>query len=143
MLDVQQYLPTWRGDYPHMFPLDKEVWNKFLAKYGNLYKGFQYDVTCGMTSEPEPHWTEPTIKDAQILSKLRIDVVGESQDFIDIIEVKPRGNMSAIGQLLTYRQHYTADYEPQKPVRMVLVCSDIDPNIVQLAEDNKIIYMVV
>jgi hypothetical protein len=126
-----------------MFPLDKEVWERFIAKYGPMYLGFQYDITVGITSERIVNLPEPYKKDATILSKLRIDAVGESPSNIDIIEVKPRGNMAGIGQLLTYKNHYLEEYKPTKPVRMVLVCADIDPNIIPLAEQNGIVYMVV
>jgi hypothetical protein len=143
MQDTTQYPPISQDKYPHMFPLDKAVWERFIAKYGPMYLGFQYDVTCGITSSEYGKLADPYKKDATILSKLRIDAVGEAPSTMDIIEVKPKGNMAAIGQLLTYKQHYTNDYKPVKPVRMVLVCENIDPNIIQLAEDNGIVYIVV
>ena len=143
MLDTTQYPPELMTKYPHMFPLDKIVWNKFLAKYSGQYLNFKYDVTCGMTSENMPDWNESTIKDKEILSKLRIDAVGETPGFFDIIEVKPRGNMSGIGQLLTYQNHYIKEYQPTKPTRKILVCEEIDPNIIELCNQYGIIYMVV
>ena len=143
MLDTTQYPPELMHKYPHMFPLDKIVWNKFLAKYSGQYLNFMYDVTCGIQAEMQPDWNSSTKKDAAILSKLRIDAVGETPGFIDIIEVKPRGNMSAIGQLLTYENHYIKEYQPIKPTRKVLVCEEIDPNIAEICDNNKIIYMVV
>jgi hypothetical protein len=126
-----------------MFPLDKIVWTNFVAKYGGQYLNFQYDVTCGLQLEVDPTWNASTVKDAQILSKLRIDAVGETPGFIDIIEVKPRGNMSAIGQLLTYETHYIKEYHPIKPTRKILVCQEIDANIAEICDANKIIYMIV
>jgi len=143
MLDTRQFPPEYSGPYPHMFPLDQEVWEHFRAKFGGMYLGFQYDITCGMVSEKFGPLPPNYAKDAEILSKLRIDVVGESPENIDIIEVKPRGNMAAIGQLLTYKNHYIKEYQPTKPVRMVLVCAYIDPNIVELAENHGIVYIVV
>jgi len=143
MQDTTQYPPVTQEKYPHMFPLDKAVWERFVAKYGPMYLGFQYDITCGITSTKYNALKEPYKSDATILSKLRIDAVGETETSIDIIEVKPRGNMASIGQLLTYKQHYIDEYKPAKSIRIVLVCADIDPNIIPLAEQNGIIYMVV
>lgn len=143
MLDTRIFPPDWRGNYPHMFPLDKEIYNRFLAKFSSMYLGFQYDVTCGIVSERFPAWDDNYAKDAEVLSKLRIDAVGESPENMDIIEVKPRGNMAAMGQLLTYKKHYIDEYKPTKPVRMVLVCGVIDPNIVELATGYGIVYIVV
>ena len=126
-----------------MFPRDIAVWERFLDKYGELYEGFYYDVICGKEVKMHPNWEDPYRKDAYILSKLRIDAVGEKSDGIDIIEVKPRGTMGSMGQLLTYKEHYTAEWHPQRPVRMVLVVAEIDPNIISLTEKYGIVYIVV
>ena len=143
MLDTRLFPPDFRGKYPHMFPNDIEVWERFLVKYGSLYEGFYYDVICGKETKMYPRWEFEYQKDAWVLSQLRIDAVGERAESTDIIEVKPRGNMASIGQLLTYKEHYVNDYRPTKPVRMILVVGNIDPNIIPLTEQNKIIYIIV
>src|SRR3990167_855575 len=143
MLDTRLFPPDFRGKYPHMFPRDIAVWERFLDKYGELYEGFYYDVIFGKEVKMHPNWEDPYRKDAYILSKLRIDAVGEKSDGIDIIEVKPRGTMGSMGQLLTYKDTYTAEWHPQRPVRMVLVVAEIDPNIISLTEKQGILYIVV
>lgn len=143
MLDTRLFPPDFRGNYPHMFPGDVAVWERFLDKYSDLYEGFYYDVMVGKEAKMYPRWEFEYQKDAWVLSQLRIDAVGERAESTDIIEVKPRGNMAAIGQLLTYKEHYTQQYNPTKPVRMVLVCGDIDPNITPLTEKNGIVYIIV
>ena len=143
MLDTRFFPPDFRGKYPHMFPGDVAVWERFLDKYGSLYEGFYYDVICGKEVKMYPRWEFEYQKDAWVLSQLRIDAVGERAESTDIIEVKPRGNMASIGQLLTYKEHYINYYHPEKPVRMVLVCGDIDPNVIPLTEKQGIVYIVV
>jgi len=138
MLDTRLYPPTYRGKYSHMFPGDVAVWARFLDRFGEEYEGFYYDVMCGQAAKMFPRWQEPYHRDAYILSKLRIDALGVKDGSLDIIEVKPRGNMASIGQLLTYKEQYLKDYAPQKPIRMVLVCAEVDPNIVSLAEKSAI-----
>ena len=143
MLDTRFFPPEYRGKYPHMFPLDIAIWERFLDTYGNLYKGFYYDVLCGKEVEMLPNWEESYRKDAYILSKLRIDAIGEREGTLDLIEVKPRGNSASIGQLLTYKEHYIKEYQPQMPVRPVLVVEEIDPNVIPLTEIHGIAYIVV
>lgn len=126
-----------------MFPYDKAVWERFLDKYGSMYEGFYYDVICGKEAQMYPRWDMPYQKDAWVLSQLRIDAIGERAESTDIIEVKPRANMASIGQLLTYKEHYLKDYNPSKPVRMLLVAGDIDPNVIPLTEKQGIVYIVV
>ena len=141
MLDTRLFPPNYRGKYPHMFPLDVAVWERFLDNYGSEYEGFQYDIMVGKKCKMFPRWEETYRRDAEILSKLRIDVVGHKSSSLDIIEVKPRGNMASVGQLLTYREHYLADFAPTKPLRAVLVCGDIDQNIIPLLANFQIDYI--
>lgn len=143
MLDTRLFPPEYRGKYPHMFPYDIAVWERFLDKFGADYDGFYYDVTCGKKCKMFPRWEEAYRRDAEILSKLRIDVIGIKSNSVDLIEVKPRGNMASVGQLLTYREHYLADYGPTMPVRALLVCGDIDQNIISLLQNFQIDYVIV
>lgn len=143
MLDTRLFPPDYRGKYPHMFPLDVAVWEVFLTKYSKFYEGFYYDVIVGKEVENTGHLDINYQKDAWILSQLRIDAVGERKETTDIIEVKPKGTAGAIGQLLTYKEHYINEYKPKKPVRMILVCAEIDPNILTIAEKNHVNYIVI
>ena len=139
MLDLRFFPPDYRGKYPHMFPKDIAVWERFLDKYGEDYEGFYYDIMCGEESNQFPRWEDPYERDALILSKLRVDAVGVKPNQLDIIEVKPRGNMASIGQILTYVEKYQKEYNPSKPLQAVLVCGEVDPNIVEIADKNNIV----
>ena len=126
-----------------MFPGDVEIWERFLDKYGSLYSGFQYDMMCGEECEQFPRWEGSYRKDARVLSRLRIDAVGFRGSDIDIIEVKPRAGMAAVGQILTYKDHYQKDYSPPAGLRGVIVTGQKDPNIPPIAEKHGIAYIVV
>lgn len=139
MLDLRFFPPEYRGKYPHMFPKDVAVWERFLDKHGESYEGFYYDIMCGEESRQFPRWEENYRRDAIILSKLRIDAVGVRSDRLDIIEVKPRANMAAIGQILTYAEKYQKEYSPTKPIQAIIVAGEVDPNILGIAERNNIL----
>lgn len=140
---MRLFPPDYRGKYPHMFPYDIAVWERFLDKFGSMYEGFYYDVMVGIESDRFPHWKPEYIKDSVVLSKLRIDAVGEKADSTDIIEIKPRGNMAGVGQLLTYKEHYINEYAPTKAIRMILVCGEVDPNILPMMEKAGVNHVVV
>ncbi len=133
--------PTKRHKYPHMFPLDIEVWERFLDKYDSLYNTFVYDARVGKKTWVFPHWKKEYKKDARVLSQLRIDVLGFRENTIDVIEVKPRFSSSTIGQLLTYHELFKKDFETKRPVRAVVVAGDIDPNLQPMLEKFKIAYI--
>lgn len=124
-----------------MFPLDIEVWDRFLDEYSALYETFVYDCRVGKKTWVFPHWNSEYKKNARELSQLRIDVVGFRDSTIDIIEVKPRFSSSAIGQVLAYREAFSKDFKPDKPVRAVVVAGEIDPNLQPLIERLKVVYL--
>ena len=124
-----------------MFPKDIAVWERFLDIFGKGYEGFYYDIMCGEECVQFPRWEEKYRLDAIILSKLRIDAVGVKENQLDIIEVKPRANMAAIGQILTYLEKYQSEYHPTKPLQAVLVAGEVDPNIVYIANKYNIIIL--
>lgn len=124
-----------------MFPRDIDVWERFLERYSSLYKEFAYDVRVGVKTWVFPRWKEEYKRDARILSRLRIDVVGFRPNGIDIIEVKPRFVSSAIGQVLTYKEAFIKEFRPTSAVRAVVVAKEIDPNIISLTKKYAIIYI--
>ena len=143
MLDTRVYPPEFRGNYPHMFPGDVAVWERFLDSYGSIYTGFQYDIMCGVECEQFPRWEENYRRDAAVLSRLRIDAVGYRSDGIDIIEVKPRAGAAAIGQILTYRDLFIQDYKPSQSVRGVIVTGIVDENVKAIADKQGIAFIAV
>ncbi|KKL26547.1 hypothetical protein LCGC14_2394180 [marine sediment metagenome] len=84
--DTRLFPPDYRGKYPHMFPRDVLVWERFLGTFGSLYNEFAYDVRVGEKTWVNPRWEENYKKDAQILSQLRIDAVGFKDSAVEIIE---------------------------------------------------------
>lgn len=124
-----------------MFPRDVLVWERFLGTFGSLYNEFAYDVRVGEKTWVNPRWEENYKKDAQILSQLRIDAVGFKDSVVEIIEVKPRFNSSAIGQVLSYKKAFIKDFKVVLPVRAVVVAAEIDPNIIQLTKELSVAYI--
>jgi len=137
--------------YPHMGPHESIIWHKFLAMSPIRFIRIEYDVKVGtgfipkwleeeyrvkldlyrkgLISRRELELTEATIRSVSSLTKLRIDVVAETEKEIWIIEVKPRAGRSALGQLESYYWWYLRQYKPSKPVRLACVCYEVDPNL--------------
>ena len=82
------YDPVKLRRYPHMFPKDIAIWERFLDKYAEDYTGLSYDIKEGTGAELHPSTPEEYARMADILSKYRIDVVGFKNNLIEIIEVK-------------------------------------------------------
>ena len=102
--------------YPHMFPLDIPIWERFLDSFSADFLGFDYDVKVGSGTKPIAGLGAKYERMQAILSKYRIDVVGFRSDSIWIIETKPEAGTIAIGQIELYTQLYKRDLKPKLPV---------------------------
>jgi hypothetical protein len=102
--------------YPHMFPADIGIWDRYVKKFGKDYADFLYDVRVGSGTKDIKLRNDVWSRMQEILSKYRIDVVGLRKNQIEIIEVKPRATASAIGQVLVYKLLWERENQPTMPV---------------------------
>lgn len=126
-----------------MFPLDIEIWERYLEKYGGDYLGFDYDIKVGTGLPAGPGTPENYARMQDILSKYRIDAVGYKPERIEIIEIKPEASTVAIGQVITYIELYVRDLKPTRPVVGVIVTNRSLPDVSYLTAQKKIEYYVV
>ena len=118
---MPKFAPIKLFKYPHMFPLDIAIWERFLEIYGENYNGFDYDVKVGTGSIPEADTPENYARMEQVLSKYRIDAIGHKSERLEIIEVKPEASTVAIGQIITYVELYNRDFQPSTPLMGVII----------------------
>jgi len=137
-----RFPPELLARYPHMFPNDIPIWERFLEKYRNLYSGYDYDVLVGEGRAPQPEWDEGQQRINMVLTKKRIDAIGHRPGHIDIIEVKPSAGPSAIGQIITYVELYRIEKEPRENVNGMIVTDEEIPDIKTIADKLGVIYVV-
>ena len=129
--------------YPHMFPLDIAIWERFIDYYGSFYDGFDYDVKIGTGSVPGPETPENYARMETILSKYRIDAVGHNKGTLEIIEVKPEASTVAIGQIITYVELYIRDLKPTLPIVGHIISNHIVGDMEYLTKKYGIIYTII
>lgn len=115
--------------YPHMKADEAAVWDRFLLKIPWKVVNVLYDVRLGegaVIADGVPEWVKSM---AWALSTKRVDAIVETPMEFVLVEVKERGALSAIGQLLGYLVLFNKQYRPQKRVRLALVCAYIAPDM--------------
>lgn len=138
-----RFPPEKLSKYPHMFPLDIAIWERFIVEHGSEFEGFDYDIKVGTGSEVPPGSPESFARMVQILSKYRIDVVGYTGSEIVIIEVKPEASTVALGQIDAYVTLYKRDFQPQLPVIGAIVSDKEVLDMTYLTELRDIRYYIV
>jgi hypothetical protein len=119
--------------YPGMPALESDLTRAWLRKYGYQYDRFGFNVLVGSGAEIQPGIDAVTAGQFKNLTRKRIDVAAYQGSLADLIEVKPRASMGAIGQLLGYRHLWQEDY-PLIAVRQLLVLAQVaDQDVIRAA----------
>lgn len=116
--------------YPHMMREDTEVWSKFLASGFIQIREVWYDVRVGQSILLGLEADDVDKRIAQGLTRKRIDVVCSVGGGIWVVEVKPKANMYAVGQVITYARLFALEYSVKGQIIPVIVCDEYDVDLV-------------
>lgn len=143
MNEQPQYPPDLLLRYPHMFPLDIAIWERFIVAHAANYRGFDYDVKVGSGTKPVGSVGANYANMQRELSRYRIDVVAHRDNLIEVLEVKPNASASALGQVITYVNLFVKDYP--KDIRVVggIVTDREMPDIRALTVEMGMTYYIV
>ncbi|GAH51984.1 unnamed protein product [marine sediment metagenome] len=118
--------------YAHMMELDRDVWTRFLESGDFAIAEVWYDVHVG---EGLRLPAEAPVLDQKISSALyekRVDCVCRVGSELWVVEVKPKADMTALGQIITYRELFLRKYRPRERVLGVVVCDQVDEDLLDL-----------
>lgn len=132
-----------RAKFPHLLPGEVTVWRSFLTLYQTQYDRFEYDVHLGAGSLPQENTPSKYGQDFRYLTLKRADVVGWQRDQATIFEVRARGSLPLMGQLLGYRALWMRQNESARPPLMAMVCTFMQPDDQDIFEQNEIAVVIV
>jgi len=128
--------------YPHLLPIDAEVWRCHHLTIGRKYEQLDYDVRVGQGRDPGKEFSRKIRDMAYALSCRRIDVVGHLTTGLDVIEVTHSAGFKALGQLIAYPILYSQTYPTSQAIRPILVAGEIQTDILPVLERLGILYFV-
>lgn len=134
----RMYLASWQGKPPGISPEDYSIWRKWRPLNFTKYIGFYFNVRLigpaaireGLEPQYARMWMMNTAK--------RIDVLGIRNDRYDIIELRSRAGLSAIGHLLGYFTLWIFGGLADKPTYMLLITDAVDPEVALVAQASGI-----
>jgi len=124
-----KYSTEWRGKPPHMLAPDIPVWYRFLKEWAGHFNSLYYDCLLGGPKQDKDEEVDPMKRMWRALTSKRADAIAELENEVWLIEVSAYPGMRALGQLLTYHTLWVEDPKIDKPVIMVLVADQIDPDV--------------
>lgn len=112
---------------------DVPVWYSWLEKYGQFIDNLYYDCLLGGPElTPEERADKFKWQWAYNISK-RADAIAETEDEVWIIEVSTSPGLRAVGQLMSYLSLWLEDPKIMKREKMVLVCAELDTDLIASA----------
>lgn len=126
----------------HLIAIEAYIWTKWLKKHNDEYFGYTYDVHVGTPTKTPKDWPDNYMAMVNMLSRKRIDVVMEDNENIYIVEIKERAYPECLGRLITYRDSYIDTYNPDKPIKIILVADYIDPDLIRILDGLGIRYFI-
>lgn len=129
--------------FPGMPALESNITRGWIRQYASDYDSLDFNVRLG-EGRPLIDGLSPEIeRQHTMLTQRRADIVGHVGAFVDIIEVKDRASLGAIGQLRGYRKLWSDD-NPQIIVRrLMVVARDIPPDVVNVLKHEDIEFRIV
>lgn len=120
--------------YPHLKPNDIAIWERFIDRFPNAFKSVQYDFSVGeipIFVQQAPQEEQASMAE---LYRLKIDVLGFTDDHIALIELKQDAGASSIGQVTSYLELYRREVANTLPVRPYIITNTLKPNMAILTE---------
>lgn len=114
---------------PGMAPGDLAVWRGALPALSARYNTLYYNVRLAGQARLTAGRTEASLRMQQMLTARRIDVVGDAGDHWEIIEVKDRSSLSAVGQLLGYQVLWNIHPPDDRPTALIYVTPDLEADV--------------
>ena len=116
--------------YPHMMAEDIDVWTAYLKSPVVPILEVWYDVHVGAGLAGLDPADALGARIARGVYRKRIDVVCRLAAGYWVVEVKPFGSMLALGQALSYTGLFRREYEVRGEVIPVVVCGEVDEDLV-------------
>lgn len=130
--------PVVMPHYPHMLAEDVAVWTAFLEINPNFLERVWYDVHVGNAMPLPVGASRIESRVALGVSRKRIDVVAKAQNEYFVVEVKPYGNMVALGQAVAYARLFLNEYPSINYAYPTIVCYKADKDLLEEFEAQGI-----
>jgi len=132
---------AWRKypKYPHQRPEDVAVIERAIELLPDLFDSVTYDVRVGTGRPVTGDVPESVAEDWAHLTKLRVDMVGHRGDEIWVVEVKPDGNPTALGQAVGYCSLFNDTYALEYKAVPAILCANCHPDIQRAADGLGVI----
>lgn len=132
-----------RARYPGLMPLEVAVLKEWLRLHESEYDRFDYNTRTGTGTDPGPTYPQNLRDMGVAITQKRIDAIAWAGNEPTLIEVKNRATLAAVGQILSYKVLFKADYPLSPEPKLLLVASKFDPDVYPVLREHGVDYAIV
>ncbi len=129
--------------HPQIVGENTEVWNRFVLDHPDKFDTVDFDIKVGKGSTNYPIPGEKPREYWPGLNAKRIDVVAWKDNIATIIEVNKKFGLLSLGQIFAYPFLYRREYPEHHPFNILIICSSIDQDDIDLLNYLAIDFVVV
>ncbi len=122
--------PIVMPSYPHMMSQDAVIWTEYLKNPIRPIARVWYDLHVGQMVNPVASGDDLVQRISAGVTRKRIDVVARVGGGFWVIEVKPLAGYVALGQVVVYQGLFIREFRPQGEVIPIVICDEVDPDLV-------------
>lgn len=124
--------------YPGATEFESDVIRAWLRAHGAEFDSIEFNVRLGRGGEPLEDFDEPTRRAQRALTQKRADIIAHVGGTATIIEVKIKLGLSALGQLIAYRQLYLDSHPEEPPAALLAIARAADGDVRAVLERNGV-----
>lgn len=126
-----------------MKPEDIMVWERFLTARPDFFDRVDYDYKVGEGAPQAPTLPENIRRDGKILTQKKVDVVGYKGADVYITELKPKADMRALGQVLSYFNLYRKPTVATGFVFKIVIAGEMERELEAVFKEQQIKVIIV
>lgn len=124
--------------FPHLLPIETEVWREFLAKWGDTFDRYEYDIHVGQGVQVGKKGENKYADNFATLTQKRIDAIGWNKKFPTLFEIREVGNLELIGKIEGYSILWEKMFPMENTPDLAIVCRRMGPDDLTVAAHKKI-----
>jgi hypothetical protein len=103
-------------------PLEGDLLARWWARWGQEFSEYEFAHRFGPPAIPTEGLSGPLLHWAEVVSRLRADMIARRGAAWYIFEIKPIAKPAALGQLLAYAHYWPQEFPDRPAPRLAIIC---------------------
>jgi RecB family endonuclease NucS len=118
---------------------ESPIGKQWLEAHSDEFDLVEFNQRLGKGIEPMADWDDSTRRFVEASTAKRADIIASRPSGVTIVEVKVRIGLSALGQLLGYRELYREQHPEARVENILVIGASIPDDVRRILERSGVI----